>query len=290
MKRPPALNPEILAAQQEAEEAVTSAAAWQKLEQLVKSEVSQHPERAGGYLPLLLQALEQLKTLEPGSADRLVELADLHFQIREFPKSSGYYREALALEPENSSISARLASSLSFEQNYDEAIAILQGVLKREPNHFQARAYLAIAYSQKGEKDDAIREGEQALQHAPSDEARARFGRFLDSMKSEPSSDRSEPGFKKPTDSSLSGGAVALIAHVRSSQIAGPKLFGAQQEGAVLTLSFKEFPMEKMPPFAKEKFLNGLREFARKGDIKDVRSIRFIDEESGVEMENLPLE
>jgi hypothetical protein len=88
--------------------------------------------------------------------------------------------------------------------------------------------------------------------------------------------------------SSLTG-VAAFIAQVKNNPIAGPKFVGHEEIKDELRLTFKDFPMSQMPPFAKEKFFGSLKKAAEEANISQVKSISFIDLASGKVMDQMAL-
>ena len=217
----------------------------------------------------------------PEDAEVLKQLADISFDQQVFTKATGVYERYLALQPADNAARTRYASALTFTQTFSEAETELKKVLTVEPQNFQAQAYLSITYSQMGATQAALDSGKRALEIAPSDEARARFKEFLDRVETDQGSAPSDSP-KEPHEK--------LIAFVRDNPIAGPKFAGANYAAdGTLTLQFSAFPMDKMPPFAKEKFLNGIKDFAEENAVKDVQRIKFADKASGAIMEEMQL-
>ena len=73
-----------------------------------------------------------------------------------------------------------------------------------------------------------------------------------------------------------------LGAFVKQNPVAGPKFVEAQDKGnGVIALYFREFPMQGMPPFVKDKFVNGIK---LKAMDLGVQTLLFIDKDSGEEM------
>jgi tetratricopeptide (TPR) repeat protein len=290
------VNQEIMAAQAAALEAPESVEAWSSLVTLVQKQIVSEPQSAEPYLSLLVEAMTNLHKLQPENTETIISLADLHFQFRDFEKSEGYYKTALKSRPEDPAILARLASTLSFMQRYDEAIALLQSVLKKEPAHFQARAYLAIALSQKGDFAAAQKEGEMALEHAPSEEAFKRFSGFLEklqrsaSQQNENSNNSTTPPDQAAQSATIDQAAQSstLTDYLKSNPVAGPKITAIENADGKLRVLLKNFPMSKMPAFAKEKFFNGIRAEHKRLQ-SSVIEIEFVDEGSNRQMELLSL-
>jgi glutamate-1-semialdehyde aminotransferase len=75
----------------------------------------------------------------------------------------------------------------------------------------------------------------------------------------------------------------AVEAFVRSNQVAGPKFERAALVDGMVALYFKDFPMDKMPPFVKDKFTTSVREQVQKL-VPEATRISFVDSGSGAEM------
>jgi hypothetical protein len=82
-----------------------------------------------------------------------------------------------------------------------------------------------------------------------------------------------------------------LVAAVRANPVAGPKFVrhDSSQKGT-LKLVFRDFPMQMMPPFAKDKFLSGIKKSAQEAAVTGVKTVLFVDEATGSVMDSTPLE
>ncbi|NDC38256.1 MAG: zinc-ribbon domain-containing protein [Proteobacteria bacterium] len=245
-----------------------------------------------------MEAVGNVLKLKPDDANALIAMADISFNQQVFNKAADYYARYLGVQPNDNDARARYASALSFSGKFDDAIKELKGVLKKDPKNFHASAYLAITYAQMGKQPEAITAGEQALTLAPNEEARARFTNFLDEVKrpakpaaqGEPAPDAANVRgnttaalSQSPAATGTSGNAAEVLANVvRANSVAGPKFVEAKDQGqGVIALYFKEFPMEGMPPFVKDKFVNGIK---LKAMDLNVSTLLFIDKDSGTEM------
>lgn len=158
-----------------------------------------------------------------------------------------------------------------------------------------------------GNNVEAIKLGEEALKKAPNDEARARFTQFIDSVKNNrqgvgPQSANSEQGAAAAVDRAPSATADtaqagsadapvagsnppidAVVRQVKDNPVAGPKFarFEVADGGATVKLFFNQFPMEAMPPFVRDKFLNKMKDAGRGGALK---TIIILDADQGTEM------
>jgi len=214
---------------------------------------------------LLLEAVDVFsKAVEKAPEDPMIllNLADLTFEQKLFPQAVKYYERYLKLLPNELPVRARYASALAFVERVDEAIQQLELVLEKDPRNFQATAYLAISYAQKGDMAKAKETGTKALEFAPNPEAKSRLQHFLSSLEAQGA-----------------GGGVDKV--IRTNPVAGDKFVKSEQKGEVLNLYFKNFPMQAMPPFAKEKFFGQLYPQVPAG----TKEIVFMDSESGQELE-----
>lgn len=222
-----------------------------------------------------MDALTNILRLDPRDPDALIAFADLSFNQQVFDKAIGLYERYLAVQPDDLSARARYASSLAFVQRYPDAVAELQSVLKKDPANFHAAAYLAITYAQMGNPNEALATGERAMKLAPNEEARARFADFMKTVKSDGAA-KGVPASSAPVRE------PAVVTFLRSNPIAGPKFVRFEEDGLKLKVFFKDFPMEQMPPFAKDKFLGGVKAAA-----KGLDSVTFIDATDGRALEKV---
>ncbi len=221
----------------------------------------------------LLDNLLKLNSADSNDAKTLLMLANLSFNQKVFSKSASYYEKYLFLNPDDLEARSSYSSVLTFIGKFDDSLKQIDMVLKKNPNSFQANAYKAITLSQIGKIQESKELAVKALSFAPNDEAKARFSKFIDSLESE-----------------LSGNKILnsnsnIIEFVKTNPIAGQKFIHSEiTSDKKLKLFFKDFPMDKMPPIAKETFFGKLKESS---DIKNYLQIEFIDSESGSIMEVL---
>lgn len=243
-----------------------------------------NPQASNSVVFEAIDVLGKILTISPNDPGALVMMADVSFDQRAFTKAQEFYEKYLALEPDNLGARARYASTLTFLGEYDKSIRQLDTVLKEDPKNFPAMAYLSITYAQRGDIPKAKEIGKNALNLAPSDEAKARFSAFMSTLDNSAPSENPVPGGPQ------GAGVEGFVAMVRSNPVAGPKLVGHQEsKTGELTLVFKDFPMSQMPPFAKDKFFSSLRAAATSAGIPSVSTVLFVDVASGATMERMDL-
>ncbi len=238
-----------------------------------------------------IDVLSRILTLSPDDPDALLMMGDVSFDQKAFTKAVEFYERYLKLEPNNLGATARYASTLTFLGRYDDSIKQLDSVLVRDPNNFPAMAYLAVTFAQKGDMTKARDLGAKALQLAPSEEARARFSGFVDSLSAQP--DAAPKGVSQQPPQRVAtqgdeGGISQFVATIKGNPIAGPKFVRYDNSTpGIGKLVFRDFPMAQMPPFAKEKFFGSVKNSARLAGLEGVTAFVFVDEASGAEMERL---
>jgi tetratricopeptide (TPR) repeat protein len=276
MAEPPSasLSPELKKLVEAARSRPDDLAGWKILTGALVRELQSAERPSTEIIFESMDALTNVLRLNPKDPDALIAFADLSFNQQVFDKAIGLYERYLTEQPEDLSARSRYASSLAFVQRYPDAVKELRAVLTKDPANFHAAAYLAITYAQMGEKSEALATGERALTLAPSDEARARFSDFLKTVKSDPPS---EPAALRKAE-------PAVVQFLKNNPIAGPKFDRFEERGGELKVFFRDFPMEQMPPFAKDKFLGGV-----KGAAQGLSSVVFIDASSGKQLERLDL-
>ena len=87
--------------------------------------------------------------------------------IGQAANAQAYYHEALALAPEDSVASCRLASSLYAQSKYTDAVDILRKVIREQPRAHCAYFVLGTVYADAGMYKDAIRVWRKVTELAP---------------------------------------------------------------------------------------------------------------------------
>ncbi len=280
------MNPALIRLREAAEAAPGDVLVWKALADALLAEMQAAEKPSSTLVFETIDALRKILDLNPDDAFALINMADISLNQQVFEKAVSYYERYLAITPKDHISRARYASALAFMGKADAAVEQLQIVLKEDPNNFHALAYLAVTHAQSGDKKQAREIGQRALQYAPSAEARERFNEFLSSLSAEDQASASAP-MKGPSVVSARGGSAGGIAaidqFVRGNQVAGSKFLKAELREDAIVLTFKDFPMEKMPPFVRDKFAQSIIDQAKQMT-PQVRTIVFVDAESSAEM------
>ena len=128
----------------------------------------------------LEDALNQLTQLPPPQRDSYLasyRRGWLQYRMGRYADSAGAYNMAAALEPTGVEARVAMLVSLSAEKRWDDVISTAQGVLKRDPENYNALTRLAFAHYSLQHWEDAEPLYRKLLQRYPSDvEARSSLG------------------------------------------------------------------------------------------------------------------
>ncbi len=213
-----------------------------------------------------ISALQEILRIDKDDPQALMLMADVSFDQQVFPKAKEYYERYLAINSTDDAARTRYASTLTFMGEASRAVEILKEVSSRAPENFKINAFLALAYGQLGDKENVKLQGEKALSLAPDEESKKRLTAFLKRFEG-----------PKVTNARGTNSDGSLETYFRNHQIVGPKLVKVTEEAGVMMVYLDNFPMSAMPPFAKEKFENGIRSFAAENKITDISQLIFLD-------------
>jgi len=290
-------DPQIVAMRKELEKSPEDLTKLRIFAGILGDKLRNNPSAAPALVFEAIDVFGRILRQEPQDPTALVMMADVSFDQRAFTKALDFYERYLKIEGDDLGARARYASTLTFLGRYDQSISELNTVLKADPRNFPAMAYLAITYAQRGDVPKAKEVGSTALSLAPSDEARARFSAFVSSLQASEgapvASDSPQRGVTAGVSQALdgaAGGITGFIAAIKQNPVAGPKFIRHEQaQDGTLQLVFRSFPMNQMPPFAKEKFFGSLRTAAKNNHLTEINKLIFIDEQTSSEMESVSL-
>jgi arylsulfatase A-like enzyme/Flp pilus assembly protein TadD len=111
-------------------------------------------------LPEMQAAVEH----KPTSAQLHYYLALVHTRLKQVPEASTQYEKALELDPDHFQANLRYGRLLFLEGHPEAALPKLSRAAKVDPNSAEAHAFLADAYQQLGQAENASRERTKAAQ------------------------------------------------------------------------------------------------------------------------------
>jgi cytochrome c-type biogenesis protein CcmH/NrfG len=127
-------------------------------------------ERASGAPdPNEVKALESLAAREKGNVQARVELGNLLMDHGQYEDAARWYREALAIAPDNNDVRVDLGACLVSAGKAGEALAEFDRALANDPGHKKALFNKGIALMQTGKPKEAVAVWEGLLKRYPDD-------------------------------------------------------------------------------------------------------------------------
>lgn len=289
-------NPQLTAMRREVETAPGDITKLKVYAGMLGDALRSNPGAAPALVFEAIDVFGRILQQEPNDPAALVMMADVSFDQRAFTKALDFYERYLKVDPTDLGARSRYASTLTFLGRYDDSIKELGKVLQSDPKNFPAMAYLAITYAQKGDLTTAKKIGGDALAAAPSEDARARFSSFVASLDQadsrgeleQPEISTPQQGGAEPAQKSgVVSGVDGFIAALRANPVAGPKFVRHERVNKTLKLYYRDFPMSQMPPFAKDKFIGGIKSALSQNGLADVSEVVFADAGSQAVMESV---
>jgi tetratricopeptide (TPR) repeat protein len=110
---------------------------------------------------------ETALVLAPRSPLVLTTLGSLHQERFEIEEAAGYYRQALAVQPEHAEANYNLSYMLQSVGRTEEALGHLDTAIASQPGHIHARNLRGQIHLQAGDAERALGEFEEALRFEP---------------------------------------------------------------------------------------------------------------------------
>ena len=118
----------------------------------------------------MLQALrvfEKANQLQPKNTKVLVNMGIASDALGHPDLAQGYYTRALAIAPDDTLASCRMASSKYSEGKYDEAMNMWRDIIAKNPRAYCAYFTMGVAFADAGIYRDAIRMWKKVVDLAP---------------------------------------------------------------------------------------------------------------------------
>jgi len=119
--------------------------------------------------PNEVRALQSLAERDKTNAQVRVDLGNLFLDHQRHDEAARYYREALAIAPDNLDVRVDLGACLVNLHKADEAIQEFEAVLKKDPGHKKALFNKGVALMESGRPDQAASVWEGLLKRYPGD-------------------------------------------------------------------------------------------------------------------------
>lgn len=247
------------------------------------------------FLKEAVATYEAVLTRDPNDLDALRALGDISADADQSPKAMEYYTRFLALKPDDPYVLTLVGNIQLAARNGADAVKSYEAALRVDPMLFQAQVGLGFGYASTGEPAKALEALQRARGLATDDATRKQVDDILARVGA-PVQPAAAAGAAGAAPAGAGGGAgpaagdggyrPGVEAVFRTHPIVGPKLDRIDWvDDHKLQVVLREFPMDQMPPFAKEKFTDriktGLRDNKAKHGIAGSVTVELVDSASG---------
>jgi tetratricopeptide (TPR) repeat protein len=267
------------------------------------------------------EAFGHVLKLEPDNLDALRGVGDIDYDKQHYDEAIAAYEHYLKKKPDDPEVRTDLGTMYLYTGNPDQAVVQYKKAIAAKPGFFAGYLNMGIAYAQQNKAEDAAATLKQALALAPDDTSRAQVKDLIAKLSGAPPASASMQAASAATSSSAgaaAGSPAASIATpaqapgspavaptagatdfhgaveqmVRGLPIAGPKVGSIQWPDQLkVRVLMDSFPMDQMPPNAKEAFLAELKlkihKAKKDNNISSPVEVDFVDGASGRVMETV---
>ena len=193
---------------------------------------------------LLMQAVGEYSKIlkqDPKQADALRDMAMLCFEHGIIDKALEYFPRYIEVAPDD--LAAYVNYSLVLTQNGSFKVAEeqLNKAIAKDKNFFPAYLTLVLVHRSAGDMEAAKKASQKALELAPDEEAKKKVTDILERK----TQTQARMDSKSP--------AAAVSSFFSHHEIIGPKISNITwPDPNTAEINLNNFPIEKMPPFAKQ--------------------------------------
>lgn len=133
----------------------------------ISDQINVPPELRETFTTTQLQVYTLLQEVEgnPESANALLSLGNIFFELGNYPRAAVFYEQYIALQPDNLDATTDLAASYFSSGKTDQAIQTVNSVLAENPEHIKANFNLGIMLWQgKGDLAAAKKQLEKVIE------------------------------------------------------------------------------------------------------------------------------
>jgi len=227
------------------------------------------------YYQKAAKAYAHVLKLDPDNPDALRGVGDIDYDQQHYDEAAAAYEHYLKKNPKDPEVITDLGTMYLYTNNADQAVIQYKKAIAIKPDMFQPYYNLGVAYGEQRDKGDAAIAFTKAISLAPDDDrknqAKEAFTKYTGMSADQATKIASAlPGAKTVT--MPDGGAASKTASkgggfhasfedmMRNIPFAGPKVSEINWlENNKAMVMMDHFPMDQMPPFAKDKFLGDLK-------------------------------
>jgi len=224
------------------------------------------------YYKKAAEAYGHVLKLDPENLDALRGIGDIDYDQQHYDEAAAAYEHYLKHKPKDPEVITDLGTMYLYTSNPDQAIVQYKKAIAIKPDMFQPYYNLGVAYGEQNDKGDSAIAFTKAISLAPDDDRRNQAKQAFTKYTGMPAEQADKiastlPGPKMASaDTAPAPKPHAATFHssfeemIRNIPFAGPKVSAVNwPENQKATVMMDNFPMDQMPPFAKDKFLGDLK-------------------------------
>ena len=248
--------------EQEAEAKPKDVEAWVKLGTVcMRAALFDH-----SYYDKAAKAYAHVLKLDPDNLDALRGIGDIDYDQQKFDQATAAYEHYLKKKPDDPEVLTDLGTMYLYTGNADDAIKKYKKAISIKPDMYQPYFNLGVAYGEGGDKADAAIALTKAISLAPDDdrrkEAKTAFAKYtgMSADQGEKMAATVKNNTAPVTAPAAGSFQSSFEAMVRGLPVAGQKVSSIQwpdKHKAMLLMA--NFPMDQMPPMARNKFMSDLK-------------------------------
>ncbi|HUY37509.1 MAG TPA: tetratricopeptide repeat protein [Candidatus Binataceae bacterium] len=253
------------------------------------------------YYSKALDAYGHVLKLDPDNLQALRGIGDIDYDTNKYDQAVAAYEHFLKKKPDDPEVRTDLGTMYLYTGNPDQALVQYQRALKIKPDMFQAYYNMGVAFAQQNKQGDAQAALTKAYSLAPDDNAKSQVKDLMAKIAGGGAGPVASAAPDANAPQAASASAVTQPATtfqgdleqiVRGLPIAGPKVGSFQWASKTQAkILMDNFPMDQMPPFAKQKFMTDLKsgiDTAKKDyKVSAPVEVQIVDTASGRVMETV---
>ncbi len=202
----------------------------------------------------------------PEQKDALLGLATLSLHVGASDKAMEFYERYLKVDPSDDSARTNYALALGRSGETKKAVGILDELLKKDSKFVIALVTKGLLLKEAGDEEEAIKLFSDAEKYEKNPVLLKRIRELMGVT---------------PVHNHEAGEMATLEGYLKNHSIIGPKLVEFKGDRDKATVRLKDFPVDKMPEFAKQKLIGSLKSVLAHGKYSIVN---FVDSDSGSQL------
>ncbi len=228
------------------------------------------------YYQKAADAFSRALKLDPENPDALRGIGDIDYDRRKYDEAIAAYEHYLKNKPDDAEVMVDLGTMYLDTGNGDQAVAQYRKAIALKPDFYQAYYNLGAAYAGQNDPGAAAAALAKAIALAPDDHKRKEASELFTRLTGRPpvAAPKTAPGAAASPGSPAKGATFqsALEQMMRNLPVAGGKVSAVRWSGKYAAqVLMDNFPMDSMPPLAKDRFLSGLK--ARIDSVKAAHNV-----------------